>query len=96
MFEKKVYPFHLSMKDLQTKILMLCCNSSGEPYPIPLALPCAFIMPSIDNTLWHHRLGHVGTSILQHLTTTNTISCNRSATPTCHACKLGKHTKLLF
>lgn len=34
---EKIYSFGLSMKDIHTKVVMLCCNSSGELYPIPPA-----------------------------------------------------------
>lgn len=43
-------PFGLSMKVFQTKIVMLYYNSTDELYPIPLAMPHAFIMPTFNST----------------------------------------------
>ncbi|WVZ96855.1 hypothetical protein U9M48_042438 [Paspalum notatum var. saurae] len=79
-------PLGLSL-DLNTKTGMLCCNSSGELDPVLPSAQHAFIMPSSDSNLWHRHLGHAGAPAIQHLSKTQGIPYNKSATTICHACQ---------
>jgi transposase InsO family protein len=73
----------------------LCCNSGGNlyTYPSTQALSCSLATTS---SLWHHRLDHLGPSILAKLRNMLVISYNKSSTCLCHACQLGKHVRLPF
>jgi hypothetical protein len=47
-------------------------------------------------TMWHRRLGHPGPDALSSLSSSNFIQCISNKHEFCHACQLGKHTKLPF
>ncbi|XP_014496797.1 uncharacterized protein LOC106758379 [Vigna radiata var. radiata] len=89
-------PFGFSVKDFLTGRPVMTCESQGELYPITnptLSSTFAVVAPS----LWHDRLGHPGTPILNSLRKNKLINC----TPIknfCifHSCPLGKHVKLSF
>jgi len=85
--------FGFSIKDLQTRCMILRSNSSDGLYTIP-ATPQANLTTSTN--LWHHRLGHPGAAILDLLRQNNFISCNKSPHTLCHSCQLGKHVRLPF
>jgi hypothetical protein len=85
--------FGFSVKDLQTKRVILRSNSSDGLYTVP-ATPQANLAISTD--LWHHRLGHPGAAALHLLRINNSISCNKSTPTLCHSCQLGKHVRLPF
>ena len=85
--------FGFSVKDLQTRRVILRSNSSDGLYTVP-ATPQANLVTSTD--LWHHRLGHPGAAALHLLRHNNSISCNKSAHTLCHSCQLGKHVRLPF
>jgi hypothetical protein len=90
-------PFGLFVKDLQTKNVIARCNSSGDLYPFyPLTTSTsAFI--AAPTSLWHRRLGHPGLEPLSKLISSSVISCNKDDLHhICHACKLGRHTRLPF
>ena len=47
--------------------------------------------------IWHHRLGHCNSQILQQLKTTKEIDVNKSRTSTiCEPCQMGKNSRLQF
>jgi histone deacetylase 1/2 len=88
-------PFGCSVKDLPTRSEIVRCNSTGQLYPL---LPSASaLLASSSSSLWHQRLGHPGPEALSKLTHSATIKCTTS-TPDglCHACQLGRHTRLPF
>ena len=71
------------------------CDSSGALYP--LRFPASTFHSTTTSSLWHQRLGHPGHEVLAKLAQSSTISCNKSASGTlCHACQLGRHTRLPF
>ena len=94
-------PLGVSVKDLRTRNLLLRCDSSGPLYTLQLPSSpsgsCALVATP-SSTTWHRRLGHPGSSTLQHLAKTSSIVC--SSTPgdpsLCHACQLGRHVRLPF
>jgi hypothetical protein len=94
-------PFGLSMKDLQTRNMIIRCNSSRQLYPLfPLtntSTPEAFLADAQSSTIWHRRLGHLSDEAFSSLARTSVISCNKfDHSPLCHACQLGHHTHLPF
>jgi hypothetical protein len=47
-------------------------------------------------TTWHRRLGHLGPDALSSLSRSSFIQCTSNKCDFCHACQLGKHTRLPF
>ncbi|KAD7117858.1 hypothetical protein E3N88_05126 [Mikania micrantha] len=64
-------PFGFDVKDFQTRTPILRCNSTGDLYPLTIKADSSFTNPyafaSLTQDLWHFRLGHPGSSILQSL-----------------------------
>jgi hypothetical protein len=103
-------PFGLSMKDLTTRNVITRSNSTGLLYTLRLSrssassriLPCVMsivatcIMVVVATSKWHHRLGHLGPDALSSLSRSSFISCTSTTHDFCHACQLGKHTRLSF
>ena len=95
-------PLGFSVKDLQTGVHLMRCNSSVDLYP--LTTDCTTnhaIQPSsfaaLSPVLWHNRLGHLGTLVLNTLKNNKLIGCNKtSLTSFCQSCVFGKHVKLPF
>jgi hypothetical protein len=100
-------PFDLSVKDLTTKNVILRSNSTGPLYT--MRLPISFTSPStvvaavattaatiVTPTTWHRRLGHPGPDTLSSLCRSSFINYKSSPHELCHACQLGKHTRLPF
>jgi hypothetical protein len=90
-------PSGLSVKDLHTRNVIARCNSSGDLYPfyLPSTSTSAFVAAPIS--LWHRRLGHLGHEALFKLLSSSAISCNKNDVKhICHACQLGRHTRLPF
>lgn len=87
-----------SVKDPWTGRVILRCNSSGDLYTISPASPSTVASCSLAvmPTLWHHRLGHPSDSVVTSRRNMSVISCNKAALSLCHACQLGKHTRLPF
>ena len=82
-----------SMKALPSRTEIVRCDSSGPLYP--LRLPATALLASSSSSLWHQRLGHPGPEVLSKLALV--IHCNKPASHTlCHACQLGRHTRLPF
>jgi len=75
-------PFGFSVKDLQTGMLLMRCNSSGELYPLTpksthqSPTPSTFV--TLSNNLLHNRLGHPGAAVLNSLHRNKFIFCNKS------------------
>jgi hypothetical protein len=85
-----------SVKDLQTKTVLLRCNSNGDLYTIPHRLLPRCHVVVVAPELWHARLGHPASAIVQTLNKLSAIQCNKAARHICHACQLGKHARLPF
>jgi hypothetical protein len=70
------------------------CNSSGPLYP--LQLPTAHALAAASAPwLWHLRLGHPGHEVLAKVALIIPF-CNKAPSSQCHACQLGRHTRLPF
>ncbi|KAI3674945.1 hypothetical protein L2E82_51782 [Cichorium intybus] len=93
-------PFGLLVKDYQTQIPILRCDSTGDLYPLTqpnaqVTSPSTFAALSQD--LWHHCLGHPGSSSLRILYKNNFISFRTSSNKNiCQSCVFGKQIKLPF
>jgi hypothetical protein len=55
-------------------------------------MPLLFVAP----TTWHRRLGNPGPDALFSLSRSTFIQCIRKKHDFCHACQLGKYTRLPF
>jgi hypothetical protein len=100
-------PFGLSVKDLTTRNVIVRSNSTGPLYT--MRLPSSFTSPStaiaavattataiVTPTTWHRRLGHPDPDTLSSLSRSSFINYMSSPHELCHACQLGKHTRLPF
>jgi hypothetical protein len=102
-------PFGLSVKDLTTKNVIIKSNSTGPLYTMRLAgsltpsssdvaalaaVPHALIV--VAPSMWHRRLDHPGPDALSSLSRSSFIQCTSKKHDFCHACQLGKHTRLPF
>jgi hypothetical protein len=99
------------MKDLTTRNVIARSNSTGPLYMLHLpsstasshTSPCAMsvvavprLMAAVATSTWHRRLGHPGPDTLSSLSRSSFISCTSTTHDFCHACQLGKHTRLPF
>jgi hypothetical protein len=97
------------VNDLTTKNVIVRSNSTGPLYTMCLpgsltpsssavatfvAVPHA--LTTVAPTTWHRRLGHPGPNALSSLSQSSFIQCTSKKHGFCHACQLGKHTKLPF
>ncbi|GJS61718.1 ribonuclease H-like domain-containing protein [Tanacetum coccineum] len=88
-----------SVKDYQTRRLLLCCDSTGDLYPVTQqpSSTTTFALLSLSPTTWHRRLRHPSEDVLHRLESSHLISYNKTKlSALCHACQLGKHTRLPF
>ncbi|GJR75218.1 ribonuclease H-like domain-containing protein [Tanacetum coccineum] len=91
--------YGFSVKDYQTRRLLLRCDSTGDLYPVTQqpSSTTTFALLSLSPTTWHRRLGHPSEDVLRRLESSHFISYNKTKLPAlCHACQLGKHTRLPF
>jgi hypothetical protein len=102
-------PFGLSAKDLTTKNVIIRSNSIGPLYTMrlfgSLILSSSVVtalttiphtLTDVAPTMWHHHLGHPGPDALSSLSRSSFIQCTSKKHDFCHACQLGKHTRLPF
>ena len=85
-----------SIKDLSTGRVMLRCNSTRDLYTLPQSNTSPSALLAASSSLWHQRLGHPAPAALDCLNKNNSISCNKVGDCICHACQLGKYTRLPF
>nr|GEV39324.1 ribonuclease H-like domain-containing protein [Tanacetum cinerariifolium] len=80
-----------SVKDYQTRRILLRCDSMADLYPITQqsSSQTPVVLLSFSSTTWHRRLGHPGDNVLRRLESKNLISCRKSKlSALCHACQL--------
>jgi hypothetical protein len=53
-------------------------------------------LAAVTPTTWHRRIGHPGPDALSSLPRSSFIHCTSNKHEFCHACQLGKHTRLPF
>jgi hypothetical protein len=94
-------PSSFSVKDLATRTPLARCDSSGPLYTFRPsstdASPPPVLVSTTSSTTWHRRLGHPGPDVMTNLTRSLHPSCSRGRFEgLCHACQLGRHTRLPF
>jgi hypothetical protein len=94
-------PSGFSVKDLATRTPLACCDSSGPLYTFQPSTadvsPPPVLVSTTSSTTWHRRLGHPGPDVLTKITSSLDPSCSRGHFEgLCHACQLGRHTRLPF
>jgi hypothetical protein len=107
----KFDPFGLSVKDLTIRNVIFRSNSTGPLYMLRLlsstassrTSPCAMstiaasrILAAVTTSTGHRCLGHPGPDALSSLSRSSFISYTSTTHDFCHACQLGKHTRLPF
>jgi uncharacterized membrane protein YgcG len=77
-------PFGFSVKDIQTGMALMRCESKCNLYPITTnttstnkAEPTS-TFAALSSSLWHDRLGHPGEQILNYVRQNKFIECNNS------------------
>lgn len=83
-------PFGFTVKDYQTGIRLMRCNSQSDLYPFS-SLVIQQLQPqalsAISQNIWHHRLGHPDAVILSLLRKNKSISCKHTKFPfLCQSC----------
>jgi hypothetical protein len=101
--------FGLCVKDLTTINVIITSNSISPLYTMHLlgsltpssnamaaltTVPHALIV--VAPTTWHLRLGHPDPDTLSSLSRSSFIQCTSKKHDFCHACQLGKYTRLPF
>jgi hypothetical protein len=95
--------FGLSVKDLSTKNVITRCDSSGPLYTMRLpscstpsssvAAPTTLVASA---STWHCRLGHPSVDTMSKLSNASSVVCSKRTHDLCHACQLGRHTRIPF
>ncbi|GKA93519.1 ribonuclease H-like domain-containing protein [Tanacetum coccineum] len=91
--------YGFSVKDYQTRQILLRCDSTDDLYPVTQqpSTTTTFTFILLSPTTWHRRLGYPSEDVFRRLESSRFISCNKTKlSALCHACKLGKHTRLPF
>lgn len=93
-------PYGFSVKDLQTRQLIMRSYSLGDLYPFQdtSSTAQAFAMTTSSGDLWHRHLGHPGHASLFGLANNFGITCNNflGKPSICTACQLGRQHRLPF
>jgi hypothetical protein len=107
----KFDPFDLSVKDPTTRNVIVRLNSTDPLYTMRLpgsvtpshnesgamsVVAAPRILAAMATSTWHHHLGHLGPDALPSVSRSSFISCTDTKNDFCHACQLGKHTRLPF
>ena len=87
-------PAGCSVKALPSRTEIVKCNRSGPLYPLRLPPASSFIAKA-TSPLWHRRLGHPGHEALSKLAASVSFQLE-DCSQLCHACQLGRHTRLPF
>jgi transposase InsO family protein/small nuclear ribonucleoprotein (snRNP)-like protein len=98
-------PWGLTIRHLPTHAVLARCDSSGPLYSLHLpstphtrvASSPVLTTTTTPSAIWHRRLGHPGTDVMSQLAGHSDISYTRgSSERLCHACQLGRHSRLPF
>jgi hypothetical protein len=84
------------VKDLLTRNVIVRCNSSGSLYPLRLPTAAQSFVAGSTSSFWHRRLGHPGHEALSKLASVIPSCTLDASSSVCHACQLGRHTRLPF
>jgi hypothetical protein len=84
-----------SVKDRRTRMVILRCDSDSDLYPVtPPSIHHSFL--AVTKDLWHQRLGHLGRDALDTVLHHADAATDSSITTPCHACQIGKQSRLPF
>jgi hypothetical protein len=94
-------PTGFSVKDLATRTPLARCDSVRPLYTLRASStgvsPPLVLVSTATSTTWHRCLGHPGPDVMTKLSSTLDSSCNGGHFEgLCHACQLGRHTRLPF
>jgi hypothetical protein len=94
-------PSGFFVKDLATRTPLARYDSSGPLYTLQPSTagvsPPPVLVSTTSSTTWHRRLGHPGPDVMTKITSSLDPSCSRGYFEgLCHACQLGRHTRLPF
>ena len=67
---------------------------SNRHKELPSRHPHLQLFSVLSSSIWHSCLGHPRNAILNLLSSSNSVKCNKIPTFMCHSCPLGKHLKL--
>ncbi|GJZ93875.1 ribonuclease H-like domain-containing protein [Tanacetum coccineum] len=84
--------YGFSVKDYQTRRLLLRCDSTGDLYPVTQqpSTTSTFALITLSPTTWHRRLGHPSDDVHCRLDPRHFIPCNKpKLSALCHSCQLG-------
>ncbi|GKB99813.1 ribonuclease H-like domain-containing protein [Tanacetum coccineum] len=59
-------PYGFTIRDYHTRQTLLCCDSTGDLYPLHVAAS-TFALLTNNHSRWHQRLGHPGDAVIQTL-----------------------------
>ncbi|GLU00649.1 hypothetical protein SLE2022_179980 [Rubroshorea leprosula] len=90
-----------SVKDIHSKNVLLRCNSAEGLYFVSSSSqshPTVLTTAIVSSDVWHLRLGHPSSDSVTQLVRRGLILSNNKvpSSISCHACQLGKHTRLPF
>ncbi|CAH9129985.1 unnamed protein product, partial [Cuscuta epithymum] len=86
------------MKDTISGKMLLQASSNGGVYPIPIthSSPVALSSQAAPGPIWHRRLGHCGSRILDRLKKSGSVLSTSNFSHDCISCRLGKSQRLPF
>ncbi|KAI3723538.1 hypothetical protein L2E82_35181 [Cichorium intybus] len=90
-------PWGFFVKELKTGKMLSRHNSSGDLYPLTKPTHQIACFASFSPDVWHNRLGHPGTPVLDFLRSHFFITCHKhKSASVCHSCQVSKHKRLPF
>ncbi|KAL5545398.1 hypothetical protein UlMin_005085 [Ulmus minor] len=106
------YPKHFIVKDQRSRQVLVRGRIENGLYKLPLTnlqesknnsaflltkpLVSVFSASTDNSTVWHDRLGHVSSSILQKILSTCNVSCSVNKDLICSSCQYAKSHRLPF
>ena len=90
------YASTFSIQNNEIGTVLLWVRSSGDLYPIVLTPPTALFSNHQSYDVWHRRLGHTSSRVLDLLHSNKYIVRTTKTSKDCVSCSLGKSTKLPF
>jgi len=88
------YPAGCSVKDLESRRVLVRCNCAGPLYPLRLPPTAALVVGA--SLPWHRRLGHPSHEVMTKLASVIPSCTKETSNSLCHACQLGRHIRSPF
>ena len=89
-------PFGFSIKDPQSRKVLLRSDSAGDLYPLRSAAATTAHGFHVSVDLWHARLGHPGSPVLARILQSFDFDCTPTNKHSCTSCRVGKHVRKPF